>query len=470
MISHSILTRFERRNAENWLLGCDRQQLHSLPIDLYNQFTQQFYSPAKVILAQAEPTRFLAAFIAAVAAKCHLFLGNPLWTQREWQQVFELVQPDLILGEGIPSFPPPSSTWRSPRAPSPLLMIPTGGSSGKIRFTIHTWQTLTASVWGFYHYFGKNAVNSFCVLPLYHVSGLMQFLRSFLTGGNFVILPFKALQITLEKEKSHPTDSLVTLKNLDLEQYFISLVPTQLQRLLSRDTTSFLSRFHTILLGGAPPWPELLDTARKYQIRLAPTYGMTETASQIVTLYPEEFLAGNNSTGQVLPHARVKILNQVGEIAKPGQPGMIAVESKSLCLGYYPDFFSAGEEFFTDDLGYFDNNGYLKIIGRRSHKIITGGENVFPNEVEAAILATQLVKDVCVIGLPDRDWGEIVTAVYVPKYCESSLEEIQNGVRDRLSKYKHPKHWIAVQELPRNQQGKMNRQAVRAIAYRKLQE
>ena len=73
-------------------------------------------------------------------------------------------------------------------------MIPTGGTSGKIRFAMHNWETLTASVKGFYRYFGETHVNSFCVLPLYHVSGLMQFMRSFITGGRLLNLPYKALK------------------------------------------------------------------------------------------------------------------------------------------------------------------------------------------------------------------------------------------------------------------------------------
>jgi O-succinylbenzoic acid--CoA ligase len=108
----------------------------------------------------------------------------------------------------------------------------------------------------------------------------------------------------------------------------------------------------------------------------------------------------------------VTIRSSTDEILGTNQTGIITIESDSLTLGYY----SQGEiqNLKSDDLGFFDKQGYLTIVGRRSHKIITGGENVFPAEIEAAIRSTQLVADVCVIGLPDQYWGQAVTAVYVP--------------------------------------------------------
>jgi o-succinylbenzoate---CoA ligase len=275
-------------------------------------------------------------------------------------------------------------------------------------------------------------VNSCCVLPLYHVSGLMQFLRSLFTNGNLVISNYKDL--------SHNND-------LSLGNYFLSLVPTQLQKIIANPV---LSDFQTILLGGAPAWPQLLDTARQQHLRLAPTYGMTETASQVVTLKPDDFLQGKTGCGQVLPHAQVRI----------GEPdGRIEIQARSLALGYYGDRMFDGV-FQTDDLGFFDAEGYLHLVGRDSQKIITGGENVFPVEVESAIWASGLVKDVYVLGMPDEEWGEVITAVYVPG-SGITAEMILERIRPALSRYKLPKRWVAVADLPRNAQGKVSVQAAR---------
>ena len=120
--------------------------------------------------------------------------------------------------------------------------------------------------------------------------------------------------------------------------------------------------------------------------------------------------------------------------------------------------------FQPDDLGFFDERGYLNIIGRNSNKIITGGENVFPSEVEAAIQSTNLVIDVCVIGLPDRHWGQVVTAIYVPKHAKVSTDILKTALAHKLCKFKRPKHWFSVESLPRNAQGKVNLEKLKKLS------
>ncbi len=438
---------------DDWLIGYDSRQLTEIAEQLYLALIIR--KPAKILLAEREPVRFFAAFIAACAAKCPIFLANPDWGKSEWRQVLELVQPDLIWGRGEwgsvltnPS-PPLSPSPPVPLSPSPLIMIPTGGSSGEIKFAIHTWETLTASVRGFATFIQKTQINSFCVLPLYHVSGLMQFMRSLLTGGKLAIAPFKDIHHNPKPD-------------LDISEFVISLVPTQLQQLLQSNSQNWLSQFSTVLLGGAPAWTELLEQAASCKIRLAPTYGMTETASGIAILKPDDFLNGQLSCGQILPHAKVTIRNIQGEILNPNLVGNLTIQSESLTLGYYPHWHSQ-DYLQLDDLGYFDNHGYLHIIGRSSDKIITGGENVYPAEIESAIRSTQMVTDVSVIGITDKYWGQAVTAFYVPSQCYTSTDAIATLLKAQLSKFKIPKYWISLLALPRNSQGKINRQELRKI-------
>ncbi|MGC8712307.1 MAG: AMP-binding enzyme, partial [Leptodesmis sp.] len=118
--------------------------------------------------------------------------------------------------------------------------------------------------------------------------------------------------------------------------------------------------------------------------------------------------------------------------------------------------------FQPDDIGYLDADGYLHLLGRNSDKIITGGENVFPAEVEAAIQATGLVSDVCVMGVSDRLWGQAITAFYSPIEPDLSIASLKAALQTRLSKFKHPKYWIAMTSLPRNAQGKINQAHLRA--------
>lgn len=475
----SLLAQLQQRTQAAWLIGIDSQTLLDRAHQRWQELSQ-FPSdkPPVIFLAEADPTDFLAGFIAACAASCPVFLCNPYWGETEWQQVFQLVQPDLLWGTQ-PNFVsklPPSNTLSCIAANQ--IMIPTGGSSGKIRFAIHTWETLTAAVSGFQIFFEVDQINSCCVLPLYHVSGLMQFIRSFTTGGKLAVFPFKTV------------DQWFT--DFDPAEFFLSLVPTQLQRLLQSSTINWLAQFHTVFLGGAPAWPELLNQARLQQIRLAPTYGMTETAAQVATLKPDLFLQGIHGCGQVLPHATIKIYPVMqpaltkselakSELAKPelakansksnlqaksNLQGTIAIQAKSLMLGYFPQYFPGTEqpdEFQTDDLGFFDAQGILQIVGRNSQKIITGGENVFPAEVEAALLSTGFVNDVCVIGIPDQTWGEVVTAVYVPSSPEVTASALKTALIPRLSHFKHPKQWVVVKSLPRNAQGKINYEQLKQI-------
>jgi O-succinylbenzoic acid--CoA ligase len=461
MAMSTVMDCFNQRLTQNWLIGYPQETLNEL-IEQRLRQVSNWDSPVRVLLAERNPVRFLAGFIAACARNAHLFLGNPDWSLGEWQSVVDMVQPDLVWkgeegGEGeVHKVSEPNTRYRLP-AIYPLIMIPTGGSCGQLRFAVHTWETLMAAIAGFQQYFDVKQVNSFCVLPLYHVSGLMQFLRSLMSGGRLVLLPFKELE---------------TGRTVDIqpETFFLSLVPTQLQRLLNQPALiPWLSRFQTVLLGGAPPWSELLETARTHQIRLAPTYGMTETAAQVATLKPEAFLQGYSGCGQVLPHAHIQICTPTGQPVDAAQTGIITIHASSLAIGYYPfphssspfsplpALFSDPPALPTDDLGFLDQQGYLHIVGRSSDKIITGGENVFPAEVEAVIRATGFVQDVCVIGVSDRHWGQTVTALYVPSSPEVSPEKLQTAVKTRLSKFKQPKQWIAVDQLPRNAQGKLSR-------------
>ena len=417
-----------------------------------------------VLIVENSPLEFISAFLACVIAEVNLFLCDPGWQEQEWQQVLQLVRPDFVLGNSQVKSLVDSWQVKENELPTatkieaiakPLIMIPTGGTSGKIKFAVHTWETLSASVTGFKQFFDQRSINSFCTLPLYHVSGLMQLMRSLLTQGDLVICPYKL--VSNRSVEISPSD------------FFISLVPTQLKHLLTT-VPDWLKEFKTVLIGGAPASQSLLDTAREHQIAIALTYGMTETASGVVALKPQDFLAHNHSNGEVLPHAKIlidrltKIIDE-SEITQSNldsrQTGLISINAASLCLGYYPHLL-ASQTLITDDLGYFEE-GYLYLQGRNSHKIITGGENVFPTEVESVIHATKLVQDICIVGIRDPQWGQAVTAIYVPQ-PKTDLDLIKQQVRSQLAKHKQPKHWIEIDRIPRNNRGKVNYQKLKAIA------
>ena len=181
---------------------------------------------------------------------------------------------------------------------------------------------------------------------------------------------------------------------------------------------------------------------------------MTETASQVTSLKPAEFLAGNDSCGRVLPHAKI-------ELTSPDC--QIQIATKSLMLGYFPTV-DLATYFQPDDLGSIDSAGYLTILGRNSDKIITGGENVLPIEVVKVIMATGLVQDAWVVGLADRYWGQVVVALYVKNDRPISAAILSRSIAGKISNYKIPKYWVAVERIPRNSLGKILIQEVVEIA------
>ncbi|OKH11999.1 AMP-binding protein [[Limnothrix rosea] IAM M-220] len=383
-----------------------------------------------LIINTSDRLFFLFLLLSLIYGQKNVVLFNPSWSLEEQELVKRLVlSGSADIGGGI--FGAQSAVVSS------IFLIPTGGTSGKVKFAIHDLAGLAASVAGFRAFFGLERVHCFCVLPLYHVSGLMQVMRSLLSEGQFYLGNYGELKRGVVPEG-------------DFSDFCISLVPTQLQVLLDV-CPEWLQRFRLILIGGAPAWRSLLEKARNYRLNVALTYGMTETASQVVALKPEDFLAGKDCVGQVLPHAQIHLDSE----------GLISIEAKSLFYGYYPDW-RGDRPFVTDDIGYFDDEGYLHIVGRKSQKIISGGENIYPAEIEATIQATGLVEDVAVCGIPDEYWGEAVIAVVVLKSL-ATVEVIKAAIATKLSRYKLPKHWLNVAKLPRNAQGKLNRTVLREM-------
>ena len=347
------------------------------------------------------------------------FLCDPKWGASERAMVDRLKAQTPTAGD-------PRHGW---------LCIATGGSSGAIKFARHDEETVTAAARGFGAHFDLKRVDAVDVLPPYHVSGFMARVRCAETGGVHVPWDWRRLEAGESPELVAGRD------------WVISLVPTQLQRLLALpEAVAWLRQFALIFLGGGPIWRELSDQAAAEGLRISLSYGMTETAAMIAALQPDEFLAGARSAGRVLPHARVSV----------GDDGVISVGGASLFRGYFPDGRKA-EDFETADVGRLDEHGHLHVLGRRDTVIITGGEKVLPTEVEAALRATGQFADVGVIGLVDPQWGEEVVACYPADERRPDLAAVRACLAGALAPFKRPKRYVALAEWPRNAQGKLNR-------------
>lgn len=320
------------------------------------------------------------------------------------------------------------------------LGIPTGGTSGVSRWARHDERTLGAAVAGFCAHFGLKQVNAVGVLPAHHVSGLMARVRCAATGGTHVAWDWKDLEAGRRP-------------SLAGGDWVLSLVPTQLQRLMAApEAVAWLRGCRVIFIGGAPIWPELTRQARDAGLRLSLSYGMTETAAMVTALTPEEFLAGGVSSGRPLPHARIALSAE----------GTAVVAGESVFRGYFPSR-DDRREFATEDLARFDAQGGLEILGRRDAVIITGGEKVLPAEVEAVLRASGQFDDVVVAGVPDAEWGEAVVAFYPANGRALGMERV-TAVLESLAAFKRPKRYVAVDRWPRTPQGKVNRAALAALA------
>jgi len=254
------------------------------------------------------------------------------------------------------------------------------------------------------------------------------------------------------------------------------IVPAALQMLLlhPRCAETDFSRLKYILYGAAPIPLELLRQCIKmFGADFIQAYGMTETTGTICMLPPEDHDPEGNqrmrSAGKALPGVEIRILGDDGQAVPVGEVGEVVTRSSNNMIGYWnlPEAtaktMTADGWIHTGDAGYLDTDGYLYIHDRMKDMIISGGENVYPAEVESAIFGHPAVQEVAVIGIPDQKWGETVKAVVVPKPGMSIDEaDIIAWARVRIAAFKAPRSIDVIEALPRNASGKILRKDLRA--------
>jgi O-succinylbenzoic acid--CoA ligase len=266
-----------------------------------------------------------------------------------------------------------------------------------------------------------------CCLPTSHIAGVQVLVRSLVAGTEPVV-----------HERFDPADAA------RCGVAHVAVVPTQLARMI--EAGADLSAFRTILLGGAPASPGLLDLARARGGRVVTTYGMSETCGGCV-------------------YGGVPL---DGVSAAVGEDGRIRLAGPVLFSGYRlrPQLTASvreGRWFVTQDLGVLDD-GVLRVLGRADDVINTGGEKVVAGEVERELAAYPAVKDVVVVGRPDPEWGERVTAVVVPGDPPPALDELRAWVRRRLPACAAPRELELVDAIPLLPSGKPDRERLRARA------
>lgn len=292
-------------------------------------------------------------------------------------------------------------------------------------------------------------------LPLYHVGGLNIVLRCCLYGTTVVLHQGFDPNAILSALTQHA----VTL---------ISLVPTMLTRLLDLNGDQFLSHhLRLILLGGAAASIDLVARCQRLGLPISTTYGLTEADSQVATQTPTHTLQKPGSVGKGVPWTTITVIGKDGQVLPTGEIGEIVVRGHTVMRGYYRDPEATAKALrngtlYTSDLGYFDADGDLWLVQRRSDLIVTGGENVYPAEVEQRLKQHPAIIDACVVGIPDLQWGQQVGAVIITSESVTP-EELMIFCRETLAGYKIPRVFKFVDAFPLTGSGKIERKALQAL-------
>jgi len=384
-------------------------------------------APQRRVVDAAEPARFVAEFCGALIDRADVLLADPAWGPERRALV------DQWLREDAPHEPDAQ----------PRIYIATGGSTGGLKFAVHSLDTLRAAADAYHAHFDAPA-RYLCTLPLFHIGGIMQLLRALVAQDKAPAVRFEDYRDWLEHGPpvlANPSD------------WTVSLVPTQLARLLGDERcAAFLACLRCILLGGAAADPALIATARARRLPLVCCYGMTETGALVTALDIEAFHSGALNCGRPLPHARITI--------DAADHDRILIDAPSVCHGYWPARPGASVSprlpFRTGDRGRIDESGCLHLLGRLDRRIVSGGKKIDPEEVEAVLRSVEDVSDCVVFGVPDPVWGERMVAAIACTDASNMEARARAAVVAALAPWQRPKTFLVLPELPRTAAGKID--------------
>jgi O-succinylbenzoic acid--CoA ligase len=358
----------------------------------------------------------------------------------------------IVLDDSLPAHPRPDRSEIDRDAPFAVLY--TSGTTGRPKGACLSRANFEASAVGSALHLGVLPTDRWLAcMPLFHVGGLSIPLRSAVYGTTAILhdrFDPEAVDRALD-------DDGITL---------VSLTATMLKRLLDqRGSRAAPDALRCVLLGGGPNPSELLERACERGFRVAPTYGLTEACSQVATHAPDD--EGELRALTPLPGTEVRIVDDGGSEVAHATPGEIEIRGPTLMVGYLDGARATPAVrrdgwFATGDVGTLDATGRLRVIDRRSDLIVSGGENVYPAEVEAALIEHRDVAEAGVAGVADAEFGQrpaawIVLERGAPDPGDAALVA---HCRERLAGYKIPVAFRRVDALPRNASGKLLRRAL----------
>lgn len=329
----------------------------------------------------------------------------------------------------------------------------TSGTTGNPKGVMQTYDNHFASATGSAFNIGHQPNDIWmCAVPLFHISGYSILMRSVIYGI--------AVRLYEKFDERSIHADLISGKGSVL-----SVVTTMLQRLLDVKNESYHPFFRCMILGGGPAPLHMVERCHHENIPVFQSYGMTETASQFTTLSPADATRKTGASGKPLFPGEIKIVDDQDKECAVNVIGEILVKGPSVTKGYLRNEQATKEAFAegwlkTGDVGYLDDEGFLFVSDRRSDLIISGGENIYPAEVESAIASHPSVKEAGVVGKKDEEWGE-VPAAFVVLVEQIEEDDLHTFVKERLAAYKRPKIYCFTDELPRNAAGKLLRRKLK---------
>ncbi|RIN23780.1 o-succinylbenzoate--CoA ligase [Staphylococcus succinus] len=318
----------------------------------------------------------------------------------------------------------------------------TSGTTGPQKAVPQTFMNHYASALGCKETLGFNQSTKWLsVLPIYHISGLSVILRALIEG------------FTVRIESKFNADTMLAIIKQELPTH-VSLVPQTLKWLMD---TGMNQPFHIekILLGGAKLSSSLIEQALKYHLPIYNSFGMTETCSQFLTASPDMLAQRYDTVGKPSENVKVKI-------AKPNElgHGELLIKGDNVMKDYlYPenkrDTFEDGY-FKTGDIAEIDAEGYVMVYDRRKDLIISGGENIYPYQIETVAKQYHSIEDAMCVGIKDEQWGEVPCLYYISNEIIPKTELLKH-FKDNIAKYKIPKRFERVSTLPYTSTGKLQR-------------
>ncbi|UOQ50644.1 o-succinylbenzoate--CoA ligase [Gracilibacillus caseinilyticus] len=411
----------------------------------------------------------IIAFWACTYLKVPTVFLNTRLTLTEWQQQCDDADVQLLLcadgyivgaehlQQSVYSFSHIHTLTPTDKALASMIdmdsvcsMMFTSGTTGRAKAVMQSFQNHWSSAVASALNLGLMPTDKWLIcLPLFHISGLSTLFKSVIYG-----MPVYLME-RFEEDKVHHAI-------MEKQVTIISVVAVTCERLLQRlGEANYPTSFRCMLLGGGPAPKSLLEKAKQRHVPIVQSYGMTETSSQIITLNAADALRKLGSAGKPLFTSSLQIIKDNRE-ALSNEVGEIVVKGPMVTNGYYQRVEANQKAFrdgwlYTGDLGYLDEEGFLFVVDRRSDLIISGGENIYPAEIEDVLLSCDGVLEAGVTGMKDEKWGQVPVAFVVCDSEQITSEHILAYCQERLAAFKVPKRLMFCSQLPRNATGKLQR-------------